>query len=213
MEFIKYWKKILIIVTFSIGITIFITIIEERTSRQNLLIYSFDQGWSMFQDYNNQYCNNIPSGIMNERYKKARLKFSEITKSKYWISTAEEYEFIVNTNLVSFLKLKVSSLVGLRYLGSEMGGQGTSHNGIDIAMNVGSEIKPFESGKIIKTGIDYFGYGKYIVISQKNGNYVYGHLSKILVKKNRNVNTNDVIGLSGNTGKSTGPHLHYGVIN
>lgn len=213
MEFLKHWKKILIVIVTTFSITTFLCLFLEFSERQKLLVYSFDQGWIMFQDYNGQYCNNIPSGIMSERYKKARLRFSQITESKFLIKTCEDYEFITNNNLISFLKEKVTSLVGLRYMGPEMGGQGSIHYGIDIAMNVGTQVKSFSSGKVIKIGYDIFGYGKYIIIKQSDGNYVYGHLSKILVKRNQVVGIMEVIGLSGNTGRSTGPHLHYGVIN
>lgn len=212
MEFIKHWKKILAIILITMSITTVLITLETTRAKSEYIIYAFNSGWIMFQDYNSQYCNNIPSGIMNERYKRARLKFSEITKSKYWISTFEDYE--INTNLTAYLNSVVTSMEGIRYLGKAMGGDNESyHTGIDIAMKIGTPIKPFASGKVVSIGNDPKGYGKNIVIQQKNGKYVYGHLSQINVRKNQIVGTNYIIGLSGNTGRSTGAHLHYGAIN
>jgi murein DD-endopeptidase MepM/ murein hydrolase activator NlpD len=54
------------------------------------------------------------------------------------------------------------------------------------------------------------GYGQRIIIDHAGGNVsVFGHLSEISVREGQRVRANQVIGLSGNTGKSTGPHLHY----
>ena len=54
------------------------------------------------------------------------------------------------------------------------------------------------------------GYGKYIVIRHPNGlETIYGHLSKQLVSEDQEVRAGDVIGLGGNTGRSTGSHLHF----
>ena len=54
------------------------------------------------------------------------------------------------------------------------------------------------------------GYGKYVVIRHDNGlETVYGHLSKQLVEENQLVKAGEVIGLGGNTGRSTGSHLHF----
>lgn len=83
------------------------------------------------------------------------------------------------------------------------------HTGIDIPANSGTSVKAAMSGKVYATGTSSVG-GKYILIEHSNGFYTYyGHLSKILVKKGANVNSGAKIALSGNTGRSTGPHLHF----
>ena len=85
------------------------------------------------------------------------------------------------------------------------------HKGLDIAVAHGSDVRTAASGKVIFAGVKG-GYGNCVIISHGNGlDTLYGHLSAILVKANEVVKVNDVIAKSGNTGRSTGPHLHYEV--
>jgi murein DD-endopeptidase MepM/ murein hydrolase activator NlpD len=210
-DYIKYWKTFLGFIVMSIIATILITCTIRGNETKEALIYGFYQGWSGFGDFNGQYCNNIPSGIMSERYKKARLEFSAITKKKYNIITCDDYEVKINTNLQSYLNSKVTSLIGFRFLKTRgIGGNGSEHKGIDIAMNKGTPIQPYNAGKVVRIRLTNRGYGKYIMIKTDDGNTnIYGHLSHINVRLNQRVETNEAIGLSGNTGDSTGPHLHF----
>lgn len=83
------------------------------------------------------------------------------------------------------------------------------HTGIDIGIAQGTTVKAAMSGTVLSTGTSSVG-GKYIKLEHKNGFITYyGHLSSISVKKGANVKANAKIGLSGNTGRSTGPHLHF----
>ena len=89
---------------------------------------------------------------------------------------------------------------------------GRSHKGIDIKVYVGDTIRAAFSGKVrvVKNQGRRKGYGKYIVIRHNNGlETIYGHLSQQLVSENDVVKAGDVIGLGGNTGRSTGSHLHF----
>ncbi len=91
--------------------------------------------------------------------------------------------------------------------GSRWGGQ---HKGLDIKVYIGDTIRSAFSGKVRIVRYEGGGYGKYIVIRHNNGlETIYGHLSKQLVKENQEVRAGDVIGLGGNTGRSTGSHLHF----
>lgn len=84
------------------------------------------------------------------------------------------------------------------------------HRGVDIKINMKDPIKAAFSGRIRITNYEAKGYGNYVVIRHHNGlETVYGHLDKILVKNGQDVKAGDVIGLGGNTGRSTGPHLHF----
>lgn len=86
------------------------------------------------------------------------------------------------------------------------------HTGIDIAGKTGDPVTPFMKGKVIHTGELSWGYGKHIIIDHGNNiTSLYGHLSKINVKKDEEVKPGDVIGLEGSTGWSTGPHVHFEV--
>lgn len=85
------------------------------------------------------------------------------------------------------------------------------HIGLDFGVSVGTELKATMDGTITYAGWNDEGYGNLVVV--ENGPYkvYYGHLSEIPVEVGQTVSKGDVIGLSGNTGNSTGPHLHYEV--
>lgn len=84
------------------------------------------------------------------------------------------------------------------------------HEGIDYATPVGTEILASADGTVQLVGNLTVGYGKYIKLSHAGGMVtIYAHLSQVFVRMNQSVKQGDVIGLSGNTGNSTGPHLHF----
>ncbi len=84
------------------------------------------------------------------------------------------------------------------------------HNGLDIKVYIGDTIRAAFDGRVRMVKYERRGYGKYVVIRHDNGlETVYGHLSKQLVKEDEFVKAGDVIGLGGNTGRSTGSHLHF----
>ena len=86
------------------------------------------------------------------------------------------------------------------------------HKGIDLASRTGNKIKTQAKGKVIRA--EYAsGYGNLVVVDHGNGfTTKYGHMHKIYVKKGQHVDYNDTLGEVGNTGRSTGPHLHYEVL-
>ena len=89
------------------------------------------------------------------------------------------------------------------------------HTGIDIANpygQIGDPIHPFMDGTVTYAGEIFWGFGKHIIIDNGNNiTSIYGHLSKIYVYLGEKVTINDVIGLEGETGWATGPHLHFQV--
>jgi murein DD-endopeptidase MepM/ murein hydrolase activator NlpD len=84
------------------------------------------------------------------------------------------------------------------------------HSGIDIAANTWDNIYVTGNGTVIKTIYNNKIFGNYIIIKHSNGyKSLYGHLSKIFVKRNEKVNKGSIIGKAGNTGIAYGYHLHY----
>lgn len=84
------------------------------------------------------------------------------------------------------------------------------HNGLDVKVNIGDTIVAAFDGKVRIVKFERRGYGNYVVIRHENGiETVYGHLSKQLVNINQTVKAGEPIGLGGNTGRSTGSHLHF----
>ncbi len=87
------------------------------------------------------------------------------------------------------------------------------HPGFDFAAPIGTEIYATGDGTVIKVENNFHGYGKMIMIDHGFGiQTLYAHLSEFKVFPGQKVKRGQVIGLVGNTGLSTGPHLHYEVI-
>jgi murein DD-endopeptidase MepM/ murein hydrolase activator NlpD len=83
------------------------------------------------------------------------------------------------------------------------------HNGIDLAAEIGTDVLAARDGTVLEVGQDQV-YGKFILVSHSNGyQTLYGHLSSVEVRLNQWVNSGNIIGKVGNTGWSTGPHLHF----
>ncbi|MDR1203115.1 MAG: peptidoglycan DD-metalloendopeptidase family protein [Tannerellaceae bacterium] len=98
--------------------------------------------------------------------------------------------------------LRVTSIYGPR--------RRRMHRGIDLKVQVGDTIRAAFSGKVRIRNFERRGYGNYLVVRHPNGlETVYGHLSGFLVDVNDIVRAGDPIALGGNTGRSTGSHLHF----
>jgi len=111
--------------------------------------------------------------------------------------------FSFNDSLCSplFRKLEVTSVYGMR--------GGRKHFGVDFKVNVGDQVRSIFCGKVRVAKWDKT-YGYVVVIRHYNmSETVYAHLEKILVSVDQEVNAGQVIGLGGNTGVSSGPHLHF----
>ena len=84
------------------------------------------------------------------------------------------------------------------------------HRGVDLKLAIGDTIRAAFAGQVRFTNYERRGYGYYIVMRHTNGlETVYGHLSRFLVKEGDIVKVGDPIALGGNTGRSTGAHLHF----
>ena len=116
---------------------------------------------------------------------------------------------VIRINNFPVKKGNLSSLYGIRK--DPFTGKHRMHSGIDIAANMGEEVNPLGDGKVIFSG-KKAGYG--IAIEIQHGNTIvtrYAHLKRTLVKAGTSVSKDDVIAEVGNTGRSTGPHLHLEV--
>lgn len=105
---------------------------------------------------------------------------------------------------------RISSIFGLRRFFNEQ--ERSPHNGLDIATTEGTPIKATAKGTVIDAG-DFFFSGNMIFIDHGQGIIsLYAHLSRIDVKPGDVVDTGDIIGAVGQTGRVTGAHLHFAVI-
>jgi len=85
------------------------------------------------------------------------------------------------------------------------------HNGLDWGMPEGQKIMAVDEGFVMSIEERPQGFGRYVKIQHEWGQSLYAHLSEFKVVLNQPVQQGDVIALSGNTGNSTGPHLHFGM--
>ena len=134
---------------------------------------------SLYPNWNNQYVHAYGNAIIPETYTIDLTGFHMPTPST-----------------------KITSPFGPRWR--------RMHNGLDLKVNIGDTIVAAFDGKVRIVKYERRGYGKYVVIRHDNGlETVYGHLSKQLVDINQLVKAGEPIALGGNTGRSTGSHLHF----
>ncbi len=90
---------------------------------------------------------------------------------------------------------------------------GEFHAGLDFTANIGTEIHATGDGVVVTADAIMQGYGNHVVINHGFGyQTLYGHMSKMAVRPGQKVKRGEIIGYVGNTGRSTGPHVHYEVI-
>jgi len=131
-----------------------------------------------------------------KRKKKAKTQFSESTP---------------NVDFIWPVTGRISSIFGLRRFFNEQ--ERNPHNGLDIAADEGAPIKAVADGTVTELG-DFFFSGNMIFIDHGQGIVtLYAHLSKIAVKPGDKIKQGDIIGNVGQTGRATGPHLHFAVIS
>lgn len=169
---------------------------------------SFGEAQELYEDHKE----------MDSQYKVHQAKLEHIQTREGASKTFEE----------NFKDLIIDPLVGLgkdavkkareSFVTSEYGkirnlfGNTREHKGVDLRAETGTEVYAVSDGIVSRNGWDPGGYGKWIEITHEDGITTrYAHLSEKNVKKGDEVKAGDVIGLSGNTGSSTGPHLHYEV--
>lgn len=86
---------------------------------------------------------------------------------------------------------------------------GEAHPGVDIAVPIGTPVRASGGGSVLQAGVDP-EYGLFVLLEHPGGlQSMYGHLSRVAVASGQAVDAGTVIGLSGNTGRSSAPHLHF----
>lgn len=85
------------------------------------------------------------------------------------------------------------------------------HNGVDVPIPTGTKLYSAIDGKVLEAQNDPTGYGNYVKIENSECGVLYGHLKSFNVKVGDTLKHGDLVGVSNNTGNSTGPHLHFGV--
>lgn len=143
--------------------------------------------------------NIIPSDNMYPEWRNSIVHYNSAMPDSFRIN--------LRNSVMPTLNTKITDVFGYRPSRKRV------HQGLDIKVKTGDTIYAAFDGKVRITAYQRRGYGHYVVIRHNNGiETLYAHLSKKLVKVNHNVKAGDPIGLGGNTGRSSGSHLHFETI-
>ena len=169
-------------------------------------------GSSPLEKYYNQFSGEVSDALeyvdkVSKRFEFEKSQFNEIVNK-----LSENKRFYESIPAIVPTEGKYSSdSYGMRV--HPILGVNKMHNGIDIVNDVGTNVKATGKGKVVFVGAKG-GYGLTIEIDHGFGyRTVYAHLSKTLVREGQSVKRGDLIAKSGNSGLSSGPHLHYEVLH
>lgn len=162
-----------------------------------------------------QYIRSKDSAIVVLEYLSGICDGTGFYESGSWDTEPQDvkYDFYVGA-LPEFNKSKirrpvtgkVNSPFGIRPETGKM------HRGVDFKGKKGDTVRVALPGRVVRKGFDRNGYGWYVCVADDNGIETrYAHLAKVLVAKGDTVGCNMPVGLVGNTGNSSGPHLHFEV--
>lgn len=186
----KYYNKVHLFIEELIG--------ENNAQKQeNVFIELEDSGEKISSG---ETFNVILSEAVHTQYESAVEGINQMSEDAKYIK--ENYEFIkpvIGTVTSTFGVRKSSNPIVSVY-----------HSGLDIAANTGTQIIAAIEGEVIEAGTDIY-YGKYLKIKRDDIVMIYAHCSKLLVKKGDSIKKGSLIAYVGNTGNSTGPHLHFEV--
>lgn len=144
-------------------------------------------------------------------FKQARARENVLFLRELEANQTNRTEIIPDSLVINLTNYKMPT--SRRRVTSKFGPRwGRMHKGLDIGIPIGDTIRAAFKGKVSEVKYESRGYGFYVVVKHDNGlTTIYAHLSKQLVSKYQIVKEGDPIGLSGNSGRSTGPHLHFEV--
>lgn len=207
---------------------------ELEAKKRDLSIYGTDlSAQKNILDTNKQQKNTLLKATENEESQYQALLNEKIAlkeafeKELFEIESALQFEIDPN-KLPSVgsgvLAWPLDSIYVTQYFGNTPFASqnpqvynGKGHNGVDFRAPVGTRVKSALSGTVVGIGNTdqykgCYSYGKWVLIKHNNGlSTLYAHLSEFAVNTGQSVSTGDIIGYSGNTGFSTGPHLHFTV--
>jgi len=182
--------------------------VEVTKQEKNLVLKETQNKESVFQ------AQLATKKAQKEAFEKALFEFEQQLKikvdpSSYATAKAGIFEW-------PLVKRVITQLFGSTAFSKRLYTSGT-HNGVDFGVPTGTPVKAVLSGTVTASGntdlqAGCYSYGKWVLLKHDNGlSTLYAHLSSIIVSQGASVATGDTIALSGNTGYSTGPHLHLTV--
>lgn len=186
-------------------ISVFSVNAQERQVGQSLIIESQNDSIDLSNNFYDLYTFiglSHPSDLVYATWNTSKIKYHDTSGIILFDSVMLELANIsTEKNYCHPIKSPVTSRFGYRWR--------RFHYGIDLDLNTGDTLRCAFDGQVRVTTYDP-GYGYVIVVRHDNGlETVYAHLSKFLVDTNQLVKAGDPIALGGNTGRSTGSHLHF----
>ncbi|OQY34677.1 MAG: hypothetical protein B6241_03825 [Spirochaetaceae bacterium 4572_59] len=185
--------------------------INDFDPDRTLLIPS-SPGLFIPQDHSSSWFDNLEKSLHNQDFQSIALPLEKQLQNIHYypgeyLPADIRSRFVRHIFLPPLDKLYITSPYG--YRDHPFTGKWELHIGTDYRAAIGTNVKSCGDGEILFTG-ELDDYGKSIIIQHRNGyTSTYGHLSSILVRRGGDVLEGDIIGKSGNTGYSTGPHLHF----
>jgi murein DD-endopeptidase MepM/ murein hydrolase activator NlpD len=148
-----------------------------------------------------------PKKIKLSPVDQARADSEQVVLNKIYSSSLDRFQF--STSFKEPMTSLVTSLYGTKRVYNRQ--KKSQHLGIDYRAAIGDQVPATNAGKVVYAG-DLFYTGWTVIIDHGLDIFsVYGHLSKPLVSEGQFVARGELIGLSGNTGRTSGPHLHWGM--
>jgi len=201
MRLISLFKKIIIFLTI---LTIFFSLNIIKITATDDILYTIKSGdtlYSIAKKFSVKINDILKINTINNPDLIFVNDTIKIPLRKTLASRSPKYSFVWPVNG------KISSPYGWRI--DPFTKKKAFHKGLDIAVPFGSPVYSADDGKVFFC--DWAeGYGKLIIIKHRNGSLsYYGHLEKFLIKHGEFINKGKIIALSGNSGRSSGPHLHF----
>lgn len=201
---------------------------EKHNQLNNIIKQLVDEDNGLYRKMMNidgviEYSDNYVIEIENvDDVYKLKQKYFNLSQSvENELLSRQELNKNLNNNSINYLNkipiIQPISNIDLIYISSPFGiryhpyyKSAIYHDGVDLSAEVGTKIISTADGVVEKVIYSLHGYGNKIVINHKNGyKTLYAHLDYIKVKKGQKVKQGQLIGRVGNSGMSTGPHLHY----
>jgi murein DD-endopeptidase MepM/ murein hydrolase activator NlpD len=159
------------------------------------------------REFNSEKLKVNPKTIKLQPEDQKRVETEQVMLDQIWASSLNQLQF--KRAFQQPLKSQITSFYGTRRMyNKQKKGQ---HLGIDYRAAIGDQVPAANSGKVVFSG-DLFYTGFTVIVDHGMDIFtVYGHLSKTAVETGQFVEKGQVLGFSGNTGRTSGPHLHWGV--
>jgi murein DD-endopeptidase MepM/ murein hydrolase activator NlpD len=177
--------------------------LRDENSRVQQLAAALNRAEANYQQMRQILGGKAPDSVSRARTAADEMKATAVRAGTP--DSAPKYE--TGPSLPSHWPLDVQGFVTRGQVGES--GASETHEGIDIAVPVGTPVRAAGGGTVVAAGVDP-DYGLYVLLQHPDGyESMYGHASRVLVREGQAIPAGEVIALTGSSGRSTAPHLHF----